>query len=339
MRRRLLALSALPLFSVMLFLAARTTQTRAQDVLQSFYVVRFFFSDDVAWWNHTILDVTPVGDDVRVRLIRLALAHPPACSAMLARAVERVFPRTSVSNVAGNDICAHSEQRVVSALAAAQKNGTLTEANRQVVVATCGTEERVFRSPYNVFVDWKALERRNASVFRLFDMFQRVKNRAFGSFWFSEALVPEPELETIGATLVPEVISGKYDAAFKGFECFDQPDKKCVPNYLGWLLKNYKIPANDRGPKIELLERTSLQLTKYVPPVYPPIAESARVAGDVRLRITRDRGTGSVTTVEVVDGSPLLKDAAVGAARSWQFAPEFLADVPVDVTVRFSLNC
>jgi hypothetical protein len=100
----------------MLFLTGTATKARTDDPLQSFSVVRFFFSDDLSAWNHTILDVTPVGKDVRVRLIQLALANP-SCGALLVRAVEHVFPRTTVARVARTDVCSHTERSVDAALA------------------------------------------------------------------------------------------------------------------------------------------------------------------------------------------------------------------------------
>jgi TonB family protein len=174
-------------------------------------------------------------------------------------------------------------------------------------------------------------------------MIYRVRDRAFGkSFWFSRTTPEqEMELEDLGLKLVPDLISGKYQAAFAGWGCSDQPDRKCVPNYLASRLEGYRVPPwEERGllPP-ELVEQASLPLTKYVPARYPSIAASARVSGDVRLSIAADPQTGAVTSVEVVDGSPLLSQAAVEAAQSWQFAPAFLTGQPLEATLRFQLRC
>jgi protein TonB len=66
---------------------------------------------------------------------------------------------------------------------------------------------------------------------------------------------------------------------------------------------------------------------------------SARVSGDVRLSIAADPQTGAVTNVTVVKGYPLISQAAVEAARSWQFAPALLTGGPVEATLRFQLRC
>lgn len=78
-----------------------------------------------------------------------------------------------------------------------------------------------------------------------------------------------------------------------------------------------------------------------VPPVYPPIAQSARVGGVVILEavIAED---GSVRDVHVLRSIPLLDQAAIDAVRQWRFTPTLLNGQPVPivmtVTVRFDLR-
>ena len=55
-----------------------------------------------------------------------------------------------------------------------------------------------------------------------------------------------------------------------------------------------------------------------VAPKYPPLAVSSRISGDVTVRCVVDN-TGEVGKVEALDGHPLLKIAAVEAARRWRF--------------------
>ena len=52
--------------------------------------------------------------------------------------------------------------------------------------------------------------------------------------------------------------------------------------------------------------------------VYPPIAESARVTGDVVVAVVV-RPDGSVASAEVESGLPLLRDAALNAARQARY--------------------
>jgi len=80
------------------------------------------------------------------------------------------------------------------------------------------------------------------------------------------------------------------------------------------------------------------QVVSSVAPLYPPIARSARVAGDVMLAITV--GTdGRPMDVRVTRSIPLLDVAAIQAARQWIFsAPPPGAAPIVPVTFHFDLR-
>lgn len=312
------------------------------DPLQSFYIVLSTYSDDLSASYQEILDVAPAGEDVRVRIIRISLAHP-GCGAPLVRAVEQVMPHTTIGTVAGNDMCANTEASVKKALASAKPMARKkeVEAALEKVVARCGSEERLFVFPSAQDVDRQKLERSNPRVATLWDTFANVRRLAFGEF----AMNPEPrerqvEFERLGDTLVPELVSGKYQAAYAGETCGNPPDAGCAANYLAWRLRGYQGAPTQRGPfPPELVEAASFRFSKYAPPVFPPIALSARIFGDVRLRITADPGTGVVKRVAALAGDTLLSWAASNAARSWQFEPRTLTSPVVDVTVRFEMRC
>lgn len=80
---------------------------------------------------------------------------------------------------------------------------------------------------------------------------------------------------------------------------------------------------------------------KRVQPTYPPIAKAARASGAVQVQVTISE-EGRVIEAQVVNGHPLLRDAAVQAARQWVFKPTELSGVPVKVqgilTFNFTLN-
>ena len=83
------------------------------------------------------------------------------------------------------------------------------------------------------------------------------------------------------------------------------------------------------------------QKVHHVAPVYPAMAQSARVGGTVILEalIVED---GSVRDVKVVQSVALLDTAVVEAVRQWRYTPTLLNGVPVQVivvvTVTFSLQ-
>ena len=55
-------------------------------------------------------------------------------------------------------------------------------------------------------------------------------------------------------------------------------------------------------------------------PAYPPAAVSAHVQGEVRVQANVDR-QGNVSSVRVISGPPLLREAALDAAQRWRFRP------------------
>jgi TonB family protein len=76
---------------------------------------------------------------------------------------------------------------------------------------------------------------------------------------------------------------------------------------------------------------------KKAQPPYPPIARAARASGAVQVQVTISE-TGEVTEASVISGHPLLRDAALQAARQWLFKPTELSGVPVKVQGILTFN-
>jgi protein TonB len=76
---------------------------------------------------------------------------------------------------------------------------------------------------------------------------------------------------------------------------------------------------------------------KRVQPPYPPIAKAARASGAVQVQVTISED-GRVIDAAVVSGHPLLRDAALQAARQWVFKPTELSGVPVKVQGVLTFN-
>ena len=80
---------------------------------------------------------------------------------------------------------------------------------------------------------------------------------------------------------------------------------------------------------------------RNVNPVYPKIAQAAKVSGVVILEATISK-EGEVRDVKVLRSIPMLDNAAIEAVRQWRYTPTLLNGVPVDiimtVTVNFTLN-
>lgn len=74
-------------------------------------------------------------------------------------------------------------------------------------------------------------------------------------------------------------------------------------------------------------------------PLYPVAAMQARVEGNVVLKVWIDK-EGHIEKSEILQGNPLLTQAAVETVRQWRFKPATLGGMPIEsevtVTIGFS---
>ena len=78
-------------------------------------------------------------------------------------------------------------------------------------------------------------------------------------------------------------------------------------------------------------------LIRSVPPVYPPIARSARIQGTVVLE-ARISATGDVEDLKAISGHPLLVPAAIDAVKQWKYTPYTVNGEPVEVMTTIQVN-
>jgi periplasmic protein TonB len=76
---------------------------------------------------------------------------------------------------------------------------------------------------------------------------------------------------------------------------------------------------------------------KDVRPVYPAIAQSARVQGVVIIEAVIGPD-GHVQDAKVLRSIPLLDAAALDAVKQWQYTPTLLNGVPVPVIMTVTVN-
>jgi periplasmic protein TonB len=107
------------------------------------------------------------------------------------------------------------------------------------------------------------------------------------------------------------------------------------------LLENSAQPAAPAAPARVGGDVTPARMLSSVPPIYPALAKTQRVAGDVRIDALID-ATGRVTTMKVVSGPSLLQQAAMNALRQWKYQAATLDGKPVPmhltVTIQFRLQ-
>jgi len=88
-----------------------------------------------------------------------------------------------------------------------------------------------------------------------------------------------------------------------------------------------RTPANVKPP----------ERIKFVPPVYPQIARSARVQGSVVLELTITQ-SGKVQRATILRSIPLLDQAAIDAVMQWEYRPTRLNDVAVPIVMTTTVN-
>jgi protein TonB len=79
------------------------------------------------------------------------------------------------------------------------------------------------------------------------------------------------------------------------------------------------------------------QKIRDVKPIYPSIAQSARVQGVVIIEATIGPD-GKVKDARILRSIPLLDQAALDAVRQWEFTPTLLNGVPVPVIMTVTVN-
>ena len=291
--------------------------------LRSFYIAT---GASFGHLRRQIISVEPVGRDARIRVIRIAAVNEYCPEIQLVTAAERLVREATVQAVARIQICDMSQGTIDRALARSKtpRVGYIDYmGSGHTVVADCDGRQRVLDlRDTPPWVNFETLHRREPIVSALWDLDERLSARTLTAS--SEA--SDGAHEALGTSLLPELRSTKYAAAF-GDELVN-----VLEGYTGPPAERDLLPA-------EVLERDALPLVTFVAPKFPAIALSARVTGDVRLRLTVNAETGTVTQVDRLSDKPLLGDAAVQAVGTWKFDPARVSREPIEVTMRFQIRC
>jgi protein TonB len=79
------------------------------------------------------------------------------------------------------------------------------------------------------------------------------------------------------------------------------------------------------------------KLIKSVPPVYPPMARSQHVSGNVQIDALID-ADGNVGAMKVLSGPALLRDAALQSLKQWKYQPAELDGKPTSMHLTVTLQ-
>lgn len=105
----------------------------------------------------------------------------------------------------------------------------------------------------------------------------------------------------------------------------------------GWLSLWWEIEEKLRGG----INADAAELRKRAvyapPPVYPPLAKQAGIQGLVRLSVRVDK-SGNTEVLKVLEGEPVLADAAIAAVKQWRYRQQRVNGIPVSVISEVTFN-
>ncbi len=146
---------------------------------------------------------------------------------------------------------------------------------------------------------------------------------------------PFERLELVAKLQRPPKVA--YDTqlfgARAGAVAFDAPMAPPPPMPPG---KPAPTPAEIKQIKVSAGVLNSAVVRK-VEPTYPPIAKAAKAGGAVQVQITISE-EGKVTEAKVLNGHPLLRQAALDAAKQWIFTPTLYTGPPLRVQGVLTFN-
>jgi TonB family protein len=310
-------------------MGAATGEDRTE--LKSFYVATHVVSDASPFRYEYILDLSPEGNAVKVRNIRIAPSASGCRGNLSVKAVDRNVAQTTPQRIAHITLCSMNPNDVAAAIKRSTPRGltTIDDTAGYTIVAHCSTSDKVFDLPFPEEVDFKTLKRISPQAASLWDLAGQVSERAFGkNFSFHNASPSEDaSSRELGAQVVSDLKSGAYSQAF---------DK----NDLEKLLTDYSGAGEEVDPwLVELIAPGSAEWTQYQLPKYPPLARQTRIQGEVRLVATVDVQSGFVREVKILSGNPLLTQSAISAVKGWQFRQSNPPEDSVEISMKFEFRC
>jgi TonB family protein len=133
------------------------------------------------------------------------------------------------------------------------------------------------------------------------------------------------------------VLNTKTHTAQKAMQFFFTRGGEGEPSQGVWK-SGEKVVVNSGGaPKQLQIDGGTIsgKAIKKVQPDYPPVARAAGAQGEVTVEVVVGED-GNIESAKAISGHPLLQQAAVDAARQWQFKPTTLEGKPVKVRGRIS---
>jgi len=310
------------------------------DGLSEFYVVSdgtYQQKSDGAAAYQEILVVTADGQDSVIRYVRVEQVFLMACGrGLIVKAIEARLRETSPAELArGANLCRGDRRALFAAQRLRGEGVSAFEPQEMGMVARCGAKQIKLR-----LIDPRIVK---SAPRDLWELANRVIDRAYPHRvpWHEEPQSEDHEAQELGARLMPELSSGRYDPGLR--QACDPRSRDCKSRTFRELLADYQGLLNvgqiAASTTPRLMDADRYRFVKYVGPIYPALAEAARIQGHVDLRLIVDPFTGDVKSVAVDSGHPMLISSATAAAKQWRFAPGWASSETVKAVLDFAIRC
>ena len=314
---------------------------------KEFYIVSEGTGDASPFWSHSILQVQPDGHGSRIRDIRIEPLSNICPSSVDVESITTFLPGVSPADLSvGFDVCSVDPVGLDRELERRSHRAEIWGNVRSSIVAQCGDRDVVLHLPYKETVNLSDDTGPARQLARWWEFLGTVQERVtltrpqFLEHGF-RGLLSAGFGGLLSAVLAASERDGEAAARDVGAGLFDKGlNPECgleAPCVLHDDVKNYVGPLGSALPAPQLVQH--YRFRRYVAPEYPVAAAKDGLWGIVRLSLTVESKTGAVVEAKVIEGQPLLAEAAAAAARQWRFARDGATGGNVPATVEFSFSC
>jgi protein TonB len=110
-----------------------------------------------------------------------------------------------------------------------------------------------------------------------------------------------------------------------------------VRNLLPGVIPPPPPPTKPEPPRLVSQGVMNARAISQPSPIYPPLARQARIQGRVQLEAFISK-IGTIESLRLVSGHPLLAQAALDAVKQWRYRPTLLNGEPVEVLTTIEVN-
>jgi protein TonB len=164
-----------------------------------------------------------------------------------------------------------------------------------------------------------------------------------------------PQQDAQGNTVKSAMMTQQLNAPSRiGSDLGKANSQEAAPTSQAWIDNgnnsgNANVFGSHQGPNVKMVSAPSQvsvsekdamsRLTYRTSPAYPRIAQTARVAGVVALKVTINKA-GNVDSTAAISGPTVLRQAAADAVKQWRYRPYMVGNQPVamDTTVNIAFS-